>query len=132
MGEEHIKIPWTDFSLTPKAVDLILFFFLFMAQPLAYGSSRLGVTLELQLLAYAIATATPDLSPMCHLCCSLWQHQILNTLSKAILMDTSQVLNYNGNSSPSSLLHGISLTTHFRHTFCSTQATTLCLCPCSP
>ena len=32
---------------------------------------RLGVELELQLLAYPTATATPDLSHICDLCCSL-------------------------------------------------------------
>ena len=55
---------------------------------------RLGVKLELQLLAYdATATATPDLCRICDLCLSLWQRQILNPLSEAkdqthILPDT--------------------------------------------
>ena len=44
---------------------------------------KLGVKLELQLLACAIATAMPDLSRICDLCCSLWQPQMLNPLSKA-------------------------------------------------
>ena len=64
----------------------------------------LGVGSELQLPAYTTATATPDLSHICDLCCSL--RTILNPLSEArdgthILMDTSQVLNllsHNGNS----------------------------------
>ena len=67
---------------------------------------RLGVKLELQLPAYAPATAMLNLSRICDLHCSLWQCQILNPLSKAsdqthILMDTGRVLNplsYNGNS----------------------------------
>ena len=42
---------------------------------------RLGVQLELQLLAYA--TATRDASHLCDLHRSLWQHQIFNSLSKA-------------------------------------------------
>jgi len=51
---------------------------------------RLGIELELQLLAYTTATATQDLY------CSLSQDQILNPLSEArdpthVLMDTSQV-----------------------------------------
>ena len=55
---------------------------------------RLGVELELQLLAYAIATATPDLSHVSNLQHSLWQRQILNPLREArdgthILMDPS-------------------------------------------
>ena len=66
----------------------------------------LGVEWELHLLAHATATATPDLSRLCDLRCSLQQRQILNPLSEArdethILMDTSQVLNllrHNGNS----------------------------------
>ena len=57
---------------------------------------RLGVESELQLPAYATATAMPDLRLVCNLHHSLWQHQILNPLSEAgdethILMDTSQV-----------------------------------------
>ena len=46
---------------------------------------RLGVKLELewQLLVYATGTATPDLSHVCNLHHSSWQHQILKPLSKA-------------------------------------------------
>lgn len=56
---------------------------------------RLGVKLKLQLPAYTIATATPDLSCICDIHHSSWQYQILNPLSKArdrtfVLMDTSQ------------------------------------------
>ena len=43
----------------------------------------LGVKSELQLQGYATATATPDLSHMCDLCCSLQQRQILNPLKEA-------------------------------------------------
>ena len=58
--------------------------------------SRLGVKSELQLLAYATATAMPDLSYVCYLYHSLHPRQILNSLREArdqtcILMDTSQV-----------------------------------------
>ena len=58
----------------------------------------LGVESELQLLAYPTATARPDPSLIHDLSCSLRQHHILNTLSKArdrtcILVDTSQILN---------------------------------------
>ena len=38
---------------------------------------RLGVELELQLLAYATTIATQDLSLICDLHHSLWQHGIL-------------------------------------------------------
>ena len=53
---------------------------------------RLGVKLELQLLAYTTATATPDPSGVFDLPHSSWQCQIPNPLSEArdrtcILMD---------------------------------------------
>ena len=44
---------------------------------------RLGVQSELQLLAYATATAMPELSHGCDLHHSLWQRRILNPLSAA-------------------------------------------------
>ena len=44
---------------------------------------RLGVQLELQLLASTTATATSDLSRICDLHHSSWQCQILNSLSEA-------------------------------------------------
>ena len=47
------------------------------------GVPRSGVESELQLLAYAIAMATPDPSYICDLHCSWRQHQILNPLSEA-------------------------------------------------
>ena len=54
---------------------------------------RLEVESDLQLLAYATATAMLDLSCICDLHCSLWQNWILNPMSEAkdgthILMDT--------------------------------------------
>ena len=59
---------------------------------------RLGVELELQLLAYTTATATLDLSRVLDLHHSLWQHQILNPPSEArdwtrIFMDANQACN---------------------------------------
>ena len=58
---------------------------------------RLGVQSELEPLAYAIATATQDLSCVCNLHHSSWQCQILNPLGEArdqtyVLMDASQIL----------------------------------------
>ena len=44
---------------------------------------KLRAELELQLPAYATATATQDLSRICNLYHSSWQHQILNLLIKA-------------------------------------------------
>ena len=57
---------------------------------------RLGVELELQLLAYTRATATRDPSHNCNLHHSSWQHRIPSPLSEArdrtpILMDTSLI-----------------------------------------
>ena len=57
---------------------------------------RLGVKSQLQLQGYATATTMLDLSRVCDLHYSSWQHQILNPLSGAkdqifILMDTIQV-----------------------------------------
>ena len=83
------------------------FFFVFLGPHLQHMEvPRLGVKLELQLLAYATATAMPDPSCICGLHSSLQQCQILNPLSEArdrscILKAASQALNllgYNGNS----------------------------------
>ena len=67
---------------------------------------RVGVELELRLLAYVTATVTQDLNHVCDLHHSSWKSQILNPLSKAgdqtymltdtrdrthVLTDTSQV-----------------------------------------
>ena len=57
---------------------------------------RLGVELELQLLAYTTATAMLDPSHVCDLYHSSWQFWILNQMSGArdwtcVLMDTSRV-----------------------------------------
>ena len=59
---------------------------------------RLGVDLELQLLAYTTAIAMLDLSCICGLCHSFWQCGIINLLGETrgqtcILMDTSWTLN---------------------------------------
>ena len=67
---------------------------------------RLGIELELQLLAYTAAIAVRGQRYKCDLHCSLQQCWILNPLGEArdqtcILIDTSWVLNslsYSGNS----------------------------------
>ena len=79
---------------------------LFRASPVAYGSSQTRVESELQLLAYATATAMWHPNQVCDLNQSSSQHRILNSLSENrnqthILIDTSQVLNplsHDGNS----------------------------------
>ena len=86
-----------------RLLSLWFFFFLFFfflvflgLYPCHMEVARLLVELELVLPAYAIAIATPDLSPLCHVHYSSWPHWILNPLSKArdwtcVLMDTSQI-----------------------------------------
>ena len=77
--------------------NLFYFIFcLFRATPAAYEGSQARAESELQLLAYATATATWDLSHVCNLHQSSWQCRILNLMSGArgrtcILMDTSQI-----------------------------------------
>ena len=62
---------------------LFFFFFLFKVHFQHMDVPRLGVKSELQLPTYTTATTTQSLSCICDLCHSLWQHWILNPLSKA-------------------------------------------------
>ena len=77
--------------------SLFFFFFVFSGpHPWQMGVPRLGVELELQLLSYSAATATPDLSSVCDIPQSSQQCWDLNPRSKArdwtcILMDASWV-----------------------------------------
>ena len=66
----------------------------FLPHPQHMGVSELGVESELQVQAYAIFMATPDLRRLWELHCSLQQHRILDALSKArdltcIFMETT-------------------------------------------
>ena len=78
---------------------LILFYFIFCflgPQVQHMEVPRLKVELELQLLAYTTAAAMWDLSCVCSIHHSSWQHRIPDPLSEArgrthILMDTSQI-----------------------------------------
>ena len=82
-------------QLTLLFCDQTFFLFVFLGlYPRHMEVPRLGVELELQLLAYT--TAKPDLSLVCNLHHSSQQCRNLNTLSEArdrtcILMDTSWV-----------------------------------------
>ena len=70
---------------------VFFFFFCFLGLRLQHMEvPRLGVKLELQLLAYTIATATQDLIRVCNLHHRSRQHQILNLLSEA--RDQSRIL----------------------------------------
>ena len=63
-------------SFGSSIFSLVFFFFSFLGpHPWHIEVPRLGVRLELQ--AYTMATATPDLSHICDLYCSSWQCQIL-------------------------------------------------------
>ena len=83
--------------LLAVSLSLSFFFPCFLGpQPRHMEVPSLGVKLELQLLAYATAVATPDPSCICHLHHSSGQHQILNPLGEVRdqtgnFMDTSQI-----------------------------------------
>ena len=67
-------------------MSLFIHLFCFLGSPLHpphIEVPRLGITSELQLPAYTTATATWDLSHVCHLHHSSWQHWILNPLIEA-------------------------------------------------
>ena len=66
-----------------------------MPHPQHMEAPRLGVEVELQVPAFATATATSNQSCICDLHHSSWQRWILNPLSEArdgtcVLMGTSQ------------------------------------------
>ena len=83
-------------SLVDISLRTFIFFF-FMAVSVSYGSSRARGWIRAAVEAYATATAIPDLRCICDLHCSLWQHWILNPLSKARdrthILQRRQVLN---------------------------------------
>ena len=81
------------FSTSPKFWG---FFWLFRAAFAPFGVPRIGVELELQLLAYTTAIATWDPSYVCNLHHSSRQRWIPDPLNEArdgnrILMDTSRI-----------------------------------------
>ena len=86
-----------EYLMTGFISFLSFFFFSFYGCTCSiWRFARLGVKLELQLLAYTIATATQDPSHICDLHHSLWQCQIINSLNQArdqtcILMYISQI-----------------------------------------
>ena len=102
---KQIPAPWIPEHLDTWGPSQIVsfflsffFFFLFRAAPMAYGSPQFRGQIGAAAGAYATAIATPDLSHICNLHHTLWQCQILNSLSKArdqthILMADGRVLN---------------------------------------
>ena len=76
------------------AIPLLIFFCLFRATPVAYGSSQARGRIRGANEAYMTDRAIPDLSYIFDLHHSLWQYWILNPPSEAcILMNASWVLN---------------------------------------
>ena len=76
------------FNILSRIVLGVCFVFFFLSfflgpYPRYMEVPRLGLESELQLLAYATATATSDTSRFCDLHCSSAQCRILNPLSKA-------------------------------------------------
>ena len=74
----------------------ILFIYFCRAAPVAYGSSQARGQIRAVAAGYTTATAMPDLSCICDLCCSSRQSQILNPLKGArdqtrILVDAHHV-----------------------------------------
>ena len=119
LPSDAVFLPWLRRTLETKCLFRILSFFsfLFLSFFFFFWSflglylqhmevPRLGVHLELQLLAYTTATAMRNLNHICNLHHSSWPHRILNPLNKLrgwthILMNTSQVhnpLSHNENS----------------------------------
>ena len=92
------SLPSLPLSLTHTLISytfLLLFFFLRL-NPQHMEVPRPGVVVELQLPAYATATATQDLSLVCDLQYSLWKWWILNSLGEAsertcVCWDTSWI-----------------------------------------
>ena len=95
--KQKVELHTTNFYSCYFFIQLFGFFgFFFVFLGLHMEVPRLGVELEMQLLAYATATATWDLSHVYDLHYSLWQHRILNPLSEAgdrthILMDCNWI-----------------------------------------
>ena len=98
-SQKHSQNMSSPLKITPLhffCFSFSFFFFFLGPHPWHMEVPRLGVKSELQLLAYAPATAMPDLSPVFNLHRSSQQRRILNPLSEVrdqtrVLLDTSQV-----------------------------------------
>ena len=107
LGEKRTLPSAKNTDQTPSHFIFLSFFFFLLLHLEPMAVTRLGVESELQLPAYATATATPGPNCLCNLHRSSLQHRIFNPPSEArdrafILMDTSWLLNplsHSGNSS---------------------------------
>ena len=93
-----LHFTWRELEIYLLSFFGFFFFFLIFLGPYLQHMEvpRIAVKSELQLPAYATATAIQDPSPVCSLYHSSWQRWILNPLSEVrdrtpILIDTSQV-----------------------------------------
>ena len=97
LGQHIVRVPPVIFFFYSR--NLLCLFVCFLAPHVQHMEvPRLGVRSELQLSAYATATATSDPRHICNLHHHSQQHQILNPLSEArdqthILMDINQICN---------------------------------------
>ena len=96
LQRDEIFPPFSPSVLLMRLLQTFLFTYFLGLDLQPMEVPRLVVQLELQFPAYATATATRDLSCICHLHHSSRQHWILNPLSPArdwthILMDTRQI-----------------------------------------
>ena len=99
-GDDSLHLPTHPFS-NPEPTMVIafiyfLYFLLFMVTAAAYGSSQARGRIGAIAAGLHHSCSNADLSHVCDLHSSSWQHQILNPLSKAgdqtcILMDPSRV-----------------------------------------
>ena len=94
--QQKLLVPSFLFSFFLSFFFFFFFFVVLGPHSLLMEVPRLGVALELQLLVYATATATLDMSCVCNLHDRSQQRWILNPLSEVrdqtrILMDTSRI-----------------------------------------
>ena len=63
--------------------DFFKYWHINLAAPVAYGGSQARGQIKAVASAYTKTTATPDLSHVCALHCSSWQHQILTQWARS-------------------------------------------------
>ena len=86
---------WSPY-LAANQYSMAFFFFFFFFCPYLWHmeGARRWFELWLQLPASTTVTATPDPSHVCDLCCSLWEHWILNPLRPGIKPISSWILRW--------------------------------------
>ena len=96
LAQPSCQIQWYKYK------SLFCFVYLFSAAPAAYGNSLARCWIRTAATGLCHSQATPDLSCICEIHSSSWQHQILNPLSEAssswTLCRVLNLLNHKGNS----------------------------------